>query len=983
MKRNIAAGLLGAWLVVALASDSPAQSYEVEAWRAELYAKWKELAAPPITPYSGPFAGEARAFVGAPDLKHPDPRVVANYLAKNDYKHVAERGVYDPELDPRPINAEFEAAVLEDWRRMGYNCAYKGAYFNFMVGAYLKRQGMLGAIDQTLFGQNGPPPIGFDGSLGNRYREGCGSFFHPDNFQAGVDAITGMGRHYGQHLFTVGDHRITCSWDEVGMRTRSALDYHENAIVEFRVFLRDVWFQDESPDRDTNHDGRTYNGLTGERLTHWDQVEPPHLTQKWAMADRGPEGGFRFSSRPEVDAIIFQQPGRTKLWIDFHRYYTFEFFRRINEQASDNLRRQGAAGRISCYPFVQHFSIWPGMNQQNGTGSYWYHRLSPVVCVEHCWPDAPTMSLNYAICDRLAPRFRNLMMGWVWLYFGREGTDMYNGPHDIDRALARMMGHIVDGSHHWLYSPIYRGRDQKQRLQIAWWQSFLATHYATFLARSTPMAPQIAVLSPDWTGYFYRQFQYPKHDWAYTMDALQNLQYGFHVVTEEEIELHPEALRDYKALYVVGSEWSTPTLRERIREFINRGGVVFANVDSLSLDIATGRRVDFLETDFGVKIERKFKNGFFPSAQSVDEAVWALEFDRADGVSHLQNHFVHMLDDPRAWSKLYRRSSEKYELGADGKPRLDDAGRPVRHPDWRLDRDRRGRLVPDEAAWRLHEQQLAKMPPESLGIPQSPLNMRSPPTIRYEMGPKPGILGGLGLRRSPPRITGSAVSWSEVDSVKVARGRPIAWWGDLVCGVETDNTVWLGTREGASIHATAPRMEMHRGTEPCNPYPAEVDQSCEQRRTHVEAIGYAAIKAGVRRPVTLRRDGQMPMNLEVLPRAAADGTLMAFIINHDATDAAYQVSLDGDVMSKLAGAEVWDLIKQKTIERNTDGQFDLRVAPWGVSVFMVGQPAKLQPIKTAQAALAQKDLSVPQYFRDRPELNTPEYDTPIPALEGQ
>ena len=30
-----------------------------------------------------------------------------------------------------------------------------------------------------------------------------------------------------------------------------------------------------------------------------------------------------------------------------------------------------------------------------------------------------------------------------------------------------------------------------------------------------------AVLMPDWSGYFYRVFQYPKQDWAYTLEALQ------------------------------------------------------------------------------------------------------------------------------------------------------------------------------------------------------------------------------------------------------------------------------------------------------------------------------------------------------------------------------------------------------------------------------------------------------------------------------
>jgi len=488
----------------------------IEPWRETLYQQWKMLPEPPITPYDGPFGGEARAFVGPIDWKHPDPAVVANWKAKQDYRRAAPFGVYDPDKDPRPINTAFEEAVLEDWRRMGYNCAYKGSSFTFMVGAFLKSRGFLGAIDQTLWGANGPPPLQFDGQEGRRQREACGSFFHPDNYEAGVQAVFGMGHFYGRHLFTVGDHRLTCSWDEVGMRTRAQMDYRHPMTNEFRRFLKEVWFQDESPARDTNEDGRTYNALTGETLKSWDEVVPLPVSLDWTLPIWNFDGTLAFSARPEVDARLFEEPGRYKLLVDFHRYYTFEFFRRINEEATRRMQAAGTSGRITCYPFVQHFIIWPGANQRHGNSFYWYHRLSPVVNVEHCWPESPVMNLNYAITDRLAPRFRNLVMGWVWFYFGQEGWDMYNGPFDIERAMARMMGHEVDGTHHWLYSPRYRSRDQRQRRQIAYWQNFFKTHDAHFLSKAPPLRPQIAFLMPDTTGYFYRYFQYPKQDFGWT-----------------------------------------------------------------------------------------------------------------------------------------------------------------------------------------------------------------------------------------------------------------------------------------------------------------------------------------------------------------------------------------------------------------------------------------------------------------------------------
>ncbi len=953
----------------ALAAGDPPAS--VEPWRVKLYESWKQLPEPPVTPYDGPFGGEARAFTGKPDWSHPDKAAIANWTAHSDYGHNAKNGVYDPAKDPRPINTAFAEAILEDWRRMGYNCAYKGSSFTFMVGDYLKSKGMLGAIDQTLWGANGPPPLQFDGKEGSRQREACGSFFDAGNYQKGVESITGMGHHYGRHLFTVGDHKLTCSWDEVGMRTRAQMDYRDPMRAEFRRFLKEVWFGDASPAADSNHDGRTYNSLTGEKLTSWEQVEPLPVSLDWTMPGWNNDGSRKFSARPEVDAVMYREPGRYKLLIDFHRYYTFEFFRRINEDSSRAMNRLGTPGRVSCYPFTQHFIIWPGANQRHGNSFYWYHRLSPVVNVEHCWPEAPVMNLNYAITDRLAPRHKNTVMGWVWFYFGQEGWDQYNGPHDLDRALARMLGHNIDGTHHWLYSPRYRSRDQQQRLQLAYWQNFFKTHYAGYLAKSAPVKPQVALLMPDTTGYYYRYFQYPKQDFAWTAEAFQNLQLPYHLLTEEELELGETRLSDYKVLYVVGSEWSTPAIRERIRGFIQGGGVVFANVDSLTLDVATGRRIDFLEQNFGVRLERKHKNAFFPSAQSADEALWAYQFDTWGGPFKLQGHRVHALDDPRAWAKLYARTPEKYQLDDKGKPQrpIPDnqgirGGEPVRDPSWQMLRDKDGRLLRDEAVWKQLDDAMAKMPREVLGIPQSPLDMRSPPAIKYS-----GALTGVG----------SATSWSEVvEASPTGKAKPIAWWGDKIVGLETERTVWLGTREGMSLHAISSRMEAHRGTEPCNPFPAVIPDLYEANRPYAEALGYAARKAGVTRAVTLTLGGKLPMNLEVLPRSAPDGTMMVVVINHDRTLAEYDVVVDATLVKP--GMIVWEMLTENELKRDPDGQFKLKVPAWGVAVFMLGTPDVLKPIRTTQAQLNKKDLSVPKYFVDRPALNEYEWGTPVPPL---
>jgi hypothetical protein len=145
----------------------------------------------------------------------------------------------------------------------------------------------------------------------------------------------------------------------------------------------------------------------------------------------------------------------------------------------------------------------------------------------------------------------------------------------------------------------------------------------------------------------------------------------------------------------------------------------------------------------------------------------------------------------------------------------------------------------------------------------------------------------------------------------------------------------------------------------------------------VEAIGKAAEKAGVTRSIAFKRDGRLPLNLEVMPRANANGTLMVVVVNHDGTDAEYD--LEFSPAFALETHEVFDLLAGKTIGRSAAKPLRHRIEPWGVSVLLIGDPQHLAPIAKVQARLATKDMSVPQYFVDHPELNTNEYNTPIPV----
>jgi len=917
-----AAGALAADTKTRTASRLPG----AEPWRLKLLKDWKSLPEPPVTPYGGPFGHEDRGFVGKLDPKSQDPKVRAASTARFDWGRL---GLYDPEQDPRPIDAAFEAAMLEEWRRMGYNCAYKGFAFTYRVGRFLKRNGMLGAIDQTLWAGNSEPYLQYNGLPGRRTGgDGSGSFLLKQNYDAGVDLLVRYVTHFGDlDMFRVGDAYITCSWDEIGMRERTSPDYREESIAAYIAFLRDVWFRDESPADDSNQDGRTYNAFTGENLRYWWEVRPPVLSHRWYNA-------------PQPVDEQWTRPGAYKLWMDYHRYYTFEYFRRVSEEASqrltteaynreykravlagqpinaNQLRRQ-TARRVDCYPFPQAFIVWPGMNAFWGYGMYWNHRQNAIINVEQCWPEHPAMAVNYAVSDHLARKHNNLVMGWSWFFPRQYGQGhLYDGPGDIERALARMMGHTVDGIHHWIYVDEYRGKEEgplRQRRQLAYWHNFLRHHYATFLARSSPVQPEVALLLPDYTGYFYTMFQYNNPDHAWTAVALAAAQIPCAIVTEEEIELERAALKPFNAVYAIGSEWSTPTLRQRLADYVAAGGVLCANVDSLSLDITTGNRTDFLEKVCGVRLTHKHKSPFKPSMQTAEERAWAAQV----ALPQFQSITVHQTE-----SKLWKRQGDTW--------------------------------APDPDAWAKLDASLAGMPRSARGgIPQSVLDMRKPPQVRYAEE-----LGG-----------GTAVSYSEVCTAEAVGGRPVAWYGEKVCGVETERTVWLGDRPGASIHAIFPRMDLSRACEPVNPFVTRGADDYEKFRPYVKILTRAADKAGGRRLVSLTHDGKLPCNLEVLPRMDAEGTLMVIVVNHDATDAVYDVTIDLAHLKKpgLKNAEAWDMLRDQVIEPATDGQFPLRIEPWRAAVFMVGTEQVLAKVKEVQTRLNKLDLSVPQYFMQQPK----------------
>jgi hypothetical protein len=816
-----------------IAGDENAK--EFKAWREKFIASWRALPVPPVTTYSG---------------------------------HALGSGDWD------------------DWHYMGFNTGYKGG--GYESGRLIKAHGGLGYIAQTYWaGYREPYAYTYDGKPYGRLGgdEGC-AFFIERNYKLGGEHLRKIVTTHGDtDLVKVGDTCIGSSWDELGIKVRAAIDYYPRALVLYREYLKTVWFGDESPDRDTNQDGRTYNAFTGEKLTSWDEVAPPNLT-------------VAFHTNPqEMDQVMWRRPGAYKLWIDFHRYYTFKYFRDISDDGS-----VAAGRRMELYPFPLSFIMWPGCNAFLGLDYYWNARLSPIITNEQCQPDHPASTLGYAQLNHLSRKFGNVMMNWSWFNDQPDTVLDVDRNYGIERALARLVGHRSDGIQFFIDSPFYKTPPFNSiRAQLGFWHNFFARQYPAFLAHSEPLQPTVALLAPDYSGYFYRQWQLNKQNYAFTSQALSEAQIPFAVVSEHELELDAWALDSFKLLYVVSSEWSTPTIRQRITEFMRKGGTICVDSDSLSLDITTGKRTDFLEKMCGAKLLKKYKTPLYPTMQNAEESAWAAPVNT---LITWQSDKLHHGVLSRFWQK-----------------------------------DAVGNVVRNEGTWKQLDDLMAKMPRIGRGnLAQEPIDMREPPKIRYAAGI--GATDGL-------------IAYGDIATAQVKSGKPIAWKGNEVCGVETAQAVWLGSSPGMGVHALFPRIAFSHTWDLCNPFTTSAPDDFAAHQPYVDLVAYAARKAGIIRPVSVLKDGKIPCNIEVLPRTDNAGNLMVVIINHDATDATYQVVVaDQYVREKLPKkATAWNVLANTLIEEDTDGHFDMKLAPWRASVVFLGEGPVLQRIQQVQTDL--------------------------------
>ncbi|MCF7849144.1 MAG: hypothetical protein K9M45_09855 [Kiritimatiellales bacterium] len=487
-------------------------------------------------------------------------------------------------------------AIFQDFLAMGFNGIYKiDADPTYAADLFLA-EGGFGLLRQARFTGRGDLVIGADGKpvvTAKRVHPYRKSIHSTSNAERFFNAELNFARQYGpDKLFRVGDTIVLSSWDETGLYSRRDIEYGYDAVPRYRAWLKTVIFQDETPAKDTNNDGLTYNRVTLSNHATWNEVLIPSWDERYI------------------------HPGAWKYWIDFHGYYTHLFFQQGGEHIAKGLDRP-----VEFFTFSHANAKWPGASSKHGLDLYWQARLNRVLTVEDCQWDYPGVNIHLAFTNQLSRRYGLPVLGWSW--FSPE-PQRANEPRPAARALARIMGQNTHGLLMWIYGEDWRAKPEA-RDAIARWHHIYRVHW-DFLRNATVPAPSVAVLYPRNTGNMYRGFEYPKLDFGWACQALAEAHIPFEIIADNQLEQEPDILSDYEVLLVLSSSWQSPQVNNRVAAFIDAGGFVMATADSFLFDTATGRPTDFLYTHFGIRPRHKYKGVFMPSYNSMDEMTWARQF---------------------------------------------------------------------------------------------------------------------------------------------------------------------------------------------------------------------------------------------------------------------------------------------------------------------------------------------------------------------
>lgn len=508
-----------------------------------------------------------------------DPPSLLDYALQT-----ADPPVFDYTSKPQ-VNQDLEKEATADLERMGFNGSQEIAAKPRPGWKSLPR----------LYGPKGAENCQYldkDGKLQSEYLH-LGDLYAPESWESmGANIASALDKAGKDSLIVYGDKPLAAVNDEIDAV------YSRHAFTRVSSWADQAWrrhmerlYGDASPGQDSNNDGRNYNADSSTKRQAWAEVVVP-----------------RFKDR-------FSEPRLWTEWCDFNSRNFYDYFTRAEQAA--------AAKGVPCHYIANiHGSfVWPGGNSDKGGGNPYYQAKYNSVLIQECnviaWPFHG--ALAYGSYDRLCREYGKPVFGWSWFWPARQESpkDGEYTPDAIERSFAQIFAHDVHGLLFWIYEmPFQRNSQMAER--IAFWHHWYRSHWS-FLKNLPPPAAEIALMRPETTTMFYDNYRYPKQDYGWTAQALLDLQFPFTVVTEREII--EKGVAPWKALLIPASERVSAIAAARISEYIAKGGHVYADVDSLSLDEA-GQPLDLLRKEFGVKLERKFKAWFQPTMLDAADAEW-------------------------------------------------------------------------------------------------------------------------------------------------------------------------------------------------------------------------------------------------------------------------------------------------------------------------------------------------------------------------
>ncbi len=773
----------------------------------------------------------------------------------------------------RNADGDQRAERLADTLAMGITGIYKAEKEAPHGGALFRALGLHGHMIQTFFANARERVLGPDGEpveFRRRLHPWHHSIFSPNNRSTYERSVERHVRSYGlENLFHAGDTLVMSSWDETGLYSREAMEYGYDARERFIDFLK----TDSVAALDGGSDDPAV--LLAPFMQHppesWDALQLP------AFSDR------------------YNQPGLWRLWSDFHGYATSKFFRDTGDVVGRELGLD-----LELFPFLHASAKWPGASSAKGLDWYWQTRMHRVITVEDCQADYPGSRIHYAFTDQLSRRYRMPVLGWSWFW---PEPDRYNDPDEAARALARTFGHNTHGLLFWVYTPKWAQKPE-MREAVAYWHKLYNAHWP-FLRQAWVPKPQVAVLFPRMTGNTYKNWEYPKSDYGWTIQALMEAHVNFEVIADNQLEYEPEILNDYRVLICPTTTWSSQRVRDAIAAFVDAGGYVASNADSFLLDAATGEnQIAFLKHVFGVEPQHKHKGLFLPTRDSLAEYAWA----HAEAASWQSPVWEGEGKAPEGWN-----------------------------PEDVLTRFRPAQIS-DET---IHALQTTLPETSGSGLPQQMADPRIPLWIEGTIEAVPST-----HRTFHDLVTGEPVG----EGVAVAR------FGDAVCAVETERTLWTGFRPGFDLACVFPIVEMTKWGEPVWPFDGVAltgrDPTRDSARHWVERI---VRKAGITPELTVTLDGRHCPDIEVLIREQDNGDALIILISHHAPDGLY--TLQGQ---RLADAEsAANLMADAVLDVDPSGAGHVRIQSGNVILIAIGSESFVTARRVAHRLVPRETPPMP------------------------